>query len=47
MDEDKPVVAHNSELSNGSQLGLEYATPKSQTGHVGKASNSSNTACPK
>jgi len=45
IDEDKPVIIYNSELSNGSQLGLEYITPKSQTGHVGKVANSSNVAC--
>jgi len=45
MDEDKPVIAHDSEPSNGSQLGLEYMTSKSQTGHVGKTANSSNAAC--
>ena len=28
IDEDKPVVTHNSEPSNGSQLGLEYMTSK-------------------
>jgi len=45
IDKDKPVVTHNSELSNGSQLGLEYMTSKSQTGHVGKAANNSNVTC--
>ena len=45
IDEDKPVITHNSEPSSSSQLRLEYVTPKSQTGHVGKASNSSNAAC--
>ena len=29
IDEDKPVIAHNSEPSSGSQLRLEYVTPKS------------------
>ena len=28
IDKDKPVVTHNSEPSNGSQLGLEYMTSK-------------------
>ena len=45
IDEDKPVITHNSEPSSGSQLRLEYVTPKSQTGYIGKASNSSNAAC--
>ena len=45
IDEDKPVITYNSEPSNGSQLELEYITPKSQTGHVGKVANSSNIAC--
>ena len=45
MDKDEPVVAHNSKPSNGSLLGLEYVTPKSQTSHVGKVANSSNAVC--
>ena len=45
MNEDDSVVTSNSEPSNGSQLGLEYETPKSQTSYVGKAANSTNVAC--
>ena len=45
MDEDKPVISSNCEPFISSQLGLEYATPKSQTDHVGKTANSTNAAC--
>ena len=45
MEEDDSVIISNSEPSNGSQLELKYATPKSQTGHVGKTANSTNAAC--
>ena len=45
IDENEPIITYNSKLSNSLQLGLECMTSKSQTGHVGKAANSSNTAC--
>ena len=45
MDEDEPVITSNYEPSISLQLRLEYMTPKSQTGHVGKVANSSNIAC--
>jgi len=41
MNEDDPIITSNNEPSNGSQLELEYKTPKSQS-HVGKVANSTN-----
>jgi len=42
--EEDPVVVSNSVLSLGTQVKLEYTSPKSQSGHISKVTNSSTSA---
>jgi len=39
--EEDPVIVSNSVLSLSTQVELKYVSPKSQSGHVSKATNSS------